>query len=113
VDVDADGVEVRGRASLGELVSDLRSRRSDDAAAPRKSRLRMRALHVTNIDARLAIPELAGTPLVPDEPVPELLLAPPSPAAGAGSLLHATKRTMDPVESIKAPRSERRILRRA
>jgi hypothetical protein len=63
VDVDADGVEVRGRASLGELVSDLRSRRSDDAAAPRKSRLRMRALHVTNIDARLAIPELAGTPL--------------------------------------------------
>jgi len=63
VDVDADGVEVRGRATLGEIVADLRARRSEDAGPPRRSRLRMRGIHITSIDARLSITDLAETPL--------------------------------------------------
>jgi len=63
VEVDLDGIEVRGRASLPELLDDLRSGHREERAEPRRGRLRLRAAHVSGIEARLSLVDLAATPV--------------------------------------------------
>lgn len=63
VDVDIDGVEVRGRATVDEIVSDLRSRRAEERTQPRRSRLRVRAAHIGGVEARLSLVELTEAPV--------------------------------------------------
>ncbi len=59
VEVEVDGVDVTGRASLDQIVADLRARRADDGG-PRRTRVRLAGVHVAGVDARLTITDLAG-----------------------------------------------------
>jgi hypothetical protein len=62
VEVDVDGVELRGRATLGELRDDLRQRSGVEPGPSRRGRLRVRAVHVTGVEGSLTLHGL-GAPV--------------------------------------------------
>lgn len=63
VDVEVEGVAAQGRATLDQILVDLRTRRSDDRPA-RRGRIQIRGLHVGGVDARIAVNELGGAELI-------------------------------------------------
>lgn len=62
VDVEVDGVDVRGRVALTTLLDDLRHREANTAPT-RRSRVRLRALHVTGVSVAFSIAQLTGRDL--------------------------------------------------
>lgn len=63
VTVDVDGVELRGAATLPQLLDDLRRRGGSASTPPRRSRVRVDALHVSDINATLALAGVADAPI--------------------------------------------------
>ena len=62
VDVEVDGVELQGRASLQELIADLRARHEREPGQ-RRARVQLKGVHVTGVDARLTVTDLSGRDL--------------------------------------------------
>lgn len=62
VDIEVDGVELRGRASLAEFVDDLRAPHVRERTQ-RRSRVQLKGVHVVGVEARLTVTDLSGKDL--------------------------------------------------
>lgn len=62
VDLEVDGVELQGRASLVDLVDDLHARHVREPTQ-RRTRVQLKGVHLVGVDARLTVTDLSGRDL--------------------------------------------------